>query len=437
MRRAVVGVCCCLGAIACTARVPPAPTPTGAPAVAAPSASPPPAAVPVGVQQIQVAPQAASAARVIASPSPAALPLAVLAGRSGGDLRVALDLLLQENAFLAASSMDAAASARLDELIGSTSALDQNSLALAETVGAVRGQPTAEAVLDAWRGAMADLVAYAQGQQSSAIADLDRRRAALASELAAGDLSESVADDILRGRLQSQLALADSIVGRDPTLSAQRLRSLAAGSDDLGGRLAAALAAQVAELAPPSTEGGDVEVRVHLTLALQQHVYLTAAAIAAGADGRLPEQQVYVAAADQDAADLGGQLGSVYGADLGTAVADRLGRETAAFVSAASGGDRQQSASDIDRARADLDQLLSTVNQMLPPGLLIQQLRASDQPLLTAADAFVARDFTTAFARVREAARQAQKPADTLAVSIVDRYPGRYLVLPTPSPAGR
>ena len=69
---------------------------------------------------------------------------------------------------------------------------------------------------------------------------------------------------------------------------------------------------------------------------------------------------------------------------------------------------------------------------MLPPGLLVQQLRASDQALLSAADAFAARDFLSGYARLRESARQSQKPADTLALSIIDRFPGRYLVLPSP-----
>jgi hypothetical protein len=37
-------------------------------------------------------------------------------------------------------------------------------------------------------------------------------------------------------------------------------------------------------------------------------------------------------------------------------------------------------------------------------------------------------------ARLHEAARQSQKPAATLALAIVDRYPGRYLLFPSPSP---
>jgi hypothetical protein len=64
--------------------------------------------------------------------------------------------------------------------------------------------------------------------------------------------------------------------------------------------------------------------------------------------------------------------------------------------------------------------------------------RGSDQALLTSADAFASRDLVSAFARVHEAVRQVQKPAWTLALAIVDRYPARYLDLPTPTPqAGR
>ena len=91
-------------------------------------------------------------------------------------------------------------------------------------------------------------------------------------------------------------------------------------------------------------------------------------------------------------------------------------------------------ATNLDRLRGELDGLLSGANPLLPKGLLTQQLRASDQPLLSAADAFAARDFLNAYSRLRDAARQSQKPAESIALSIIDRFPGRYLVLPTPVP---
>src|SRR5437879_1097941 len=46
--------------------------------------------------------------RPAASPSAIALPLSVLVGRGGGDLRVGLDLVLEEQTFLSAAVVEAA-----------------------------------------------------------------------------------------------------------------------------------------------------------------------------------------------------------------------------------------------------------------------------------------------------------------------------------------
>jgi hypothetical protein len=100
-------------------------------------------------------------------------------------------------------------------------------------------------------------------------------------------------------------------------------------------------------------------------------------------------------------------------------------------VAAAAGGDRAQTAAALEQRRTALDRSLTAANPLLPPNLLAQQMRASDQALLTAADAFVAGDSAMGLARAREAARASQKAADTLALSIVDRFPGKYLRLST------
>jgi hypothetical protein len=374
------------------------------------------------------------AARPLASPSPAALPLSVVAGRSGADVRVALDLLLQEQVYLSALAMDAATSARLDELNGVSSTLDQNSITFAQLLGAVKDQAAAQTLLEAWRGLVADLIGYAQGQQTSATADLDQRRQIIAGQLSVGGLSQTRADDLLRARIASLLGLADAIVAHDAGLSSQRLRTTVAASDDLARPLAAAIAQHLPERAPPPTDGPDIDVRIALTRGFQAHTYLTGAATDAAADGRSGDVDALVTAANTNAAALGSQLADVYGADVGDGLAERLRTQTASLVSSAAGGDRHQTAADLDRVRGELDGLLSGANALLPPGLLKQQLRASDQPLLTASDSFAARDYVTSFVRLREAARQSQKVADSLAQTIVDRYPGRYFVLATPTP---
>jgi len=373
--------------------------------------------------------------RALASPRPVGLPLSVLAGRSGADVRVALDRLLQEQIFLVALGMDAASNARLDELLGVSSALDQNSIVLAEVLWAVKGQPAAESFLGAWRGQNADLIQYAQGQTSSSSIDLGRRGSAIAEQLTLGDFSAALVEDLLRARNQAQLGLADATLSHNPVEVNRRVRQVATGSDDIGRPLAAAIAAQAPNLAPVSTAGPDVDVRLQLNRLLVAHIYLTGAAVEAATDGRGLDAQARVDAASASADELGQQLTDVWGVQLGNGLADRLRAETGALVALASGGNRSQVAADLDRLRGEIDALLSGANPLLPKGMLSQQLRPIDQAVLAASDAFAARDFATAYARLREAARQTQKPADSLALSIVDRFPGRYLLLlPTPTP---
>ncbi|HEY2595115.1 MAG TPA: hypothetical protein VGK33_14575, partial [Chloroflexota bacterium] len=352
--------------------------------------------------------------------------------------RSALDTSLQENAYLTAATVEAANTARLDEMIGASTMLDESTLNIAEIVGNIKGQPAAQVFADAWRAQTTDLITYSQSvsqsPSSTPPADLDRQSGLIAAQLAVGDFSQQAAETVLRQRTQQELAVADSLASHDANQTAARLATLVSSSGDLSQPLAAGLASQEPTLAPAATDGADVDVRLQLESELLGHVYYTGAAIDAAADNRAGDAQAYSSAAGYAADDLASQLGDMYGADVGNGVADRLRGQTEAMLSAASGGDRHQASENVDTLRGQIDGLLSGANQLLAPGLLTQQLRASDQPMLTAADAFQARDYATAYARLHEAAHQSQKPAETLATTIVDRYPGRYLVLPLTPP---
>ncbi|MBV9601588.1 MAG: hypothetical protein JOZ87_32670 [Chloroflexi bacterium] len=428
MRRALVTLAACVLTAACSSPAPREPTPRS---VAAPVPTQTPAAV--QVQAAAPQPLPSTVVRAVASPSPASMPLSVLAGRSGADLRVSLDQALEENAYLTAAVMQAASNARLDELIGASTMLDQSTLNVAEIVGNVKGANSAQVLADAWRAQTTDLIVYSQAQRSAPPTDLDQQRTVLAAQLAMGDFSEEAAETILQRRTQQELAVADSLASHDTAQATQRLATLVEGNADLSQPLAAAMASQLPDLLPPATTGADIDVRLRLGGSLLQHLYLSGDAIDAAADNRAADAQAYAAAAGVVSDDLGNQLASMYTPDVGQGVADRLRVQTEALVSAASGGDRHQASADIDRTRGEIDSLLSGANPLLAPGLLSQELRASEQPMLTSADAFESRDFATAYARLHEAARQSQKSAETLELAIVDRYPGRYLVLPTPA----
>jgi hypothetical protein len=357
------------------------------------------------------------------------LPLSIVAGRSGADVRITLDRLLLEQEFLTMAAMDAAANARLDELIGASSALDQSSVSLAEVVGAINGQPAAVALLEALRGETADLVGAAGGWTPAAAADLERRRAAVASQLATDDLSADTATGLLVTRDQTLLSVSASLANQDRAAAIQELESALAANDNLALPLSAALATRASELTTRTVEGRDVDLRRSINQALQERLWWATLAVTASADGRAPGAQLPLARSDDAANSLGAIVAGVWTTELGDEVAEGLRSESATLNGIAAGGDRRQLATQLDRLRSDLDSHLAATDELLPPGLLGQQLRASDQPQLTAVDGFIARDYTAAFSRALEAGRQAQKPADTLAMSIVDRFPGRYLVL--------
>ena len=419
---------------ACGAPAPSTPTPVDVSTVRVATPTPVPVAAVVPPSAAQpIGPIPTLRPNALASPVP--LPLSVVAGRSGADVRVALDSLLQEQVYLVAAAMDASSNGRLDELIGASSALDQNSLVLAQLVGAVKGQSTAQALADALRAETADLVHLARAQTDSGVsADLDRQNSAIAAQLALDPFTPSAAEDLLRRRVEAFRALADALARRDPVDAAARVQAAALASDGLGRPLAAAISATVPAQAPAPSEGLDVDVRLALARDLLAHVYVVGAAAAAAGDGRAADLLAQSSVSDRTIEDLSKQLAAEWSGDIASGVADRLRAESAALVSIASGGDRATAAATVDRVRSELDSALAAANPLLPPGLLAQQLRASDQPLLIAADGFAARDYLNGYARLREAARQTIKPATTLALSMIDSHPARYLALPTPSP---
>jgi hypothetical protein len=420
--------------VGCSAPAPAAPTSVPEqPAVQSTAVSVVAVAPPTFEAPLPVLPVPTLRPDTVASPVP--LPLSVVAGHSGADVRATFDFLLQEQVFLLASAMDASNSARLDELIGTTSALDQNSLAIAQLIGAARGQTAAQALADAWRAQTTDLVQLGNlSADQLSTADLDKHDQSIAAQLALGDLAPSTVEDLLRQRNQAVRDVAAAIVRHDPSDTTARVQAAVQSSDDLGRPVAVAISATLPGQVPGPTDGLDVDLRLTLARVFQTHVYLAGAALEAANDGRNADLQAQLAAEDANAAALSQQLAAAWSPDIASGIADRLRGETRTLVSIASGGNRRAAATTLDRLRGEMDSSLSSANPLLPPALLGQQLRASDQPLLTAADGFVARDFVGAFTRLREAARQTQKPAATLALSIVDRYPARYLVLPTPVP---
>ena len=383
----------------------------------------------------------------VVAPSPVAtrstgnvvpLSLGVQVGRSGSDLRVALLLMLQDDAYLGMAALQAAGNARLEELIAANASLDQNATSLSQIVTAVNGQPAGQQVLDNWRAANSDLVHYAQGgqsQQDSARHDLEARRSSIANSLAVGEFTSDEANNVLNIRFQQQLSLADAVTSRDAQHVLQTARDTSASGDDFSRAWAAAIAAQQPDQVPTPTEGADVDVRANFARLYEERVYLLADAEAAAADRREADTRSAAQAVSTNGSDIAALISSAYGSDAANAYSQSLQTEANALESAAGGGNRDQAATDLDRVRGELDTLVATQNAIMPRGLLADEFRSVDQSLLAASDAFTAHDFTSAYEDVHGAAKASQRAADSLSQGIVDRFPIRFMV-GTPTAGG-
>ncbi|HEY3059295.1 MAG TPA: hypothetical protein VGL99_10010 [Chloroflexota bacterium] len=353
-----------------------------------------------GTPEVQAvrSPAPAVFVRPIASPSPIALPLSVLVGYSGSDLRVGLDLALEENLYLTAAAIAAAAAQRTDELAGLSRTLDQTSSTIAAIVGAVRGSQAQQTLLDGLRAQIATVLSAARGE--GATFDVD------------------TTDPVLRAR---GVALRMLVLNATP-IDLATLRNTLAGMDDVARPLAADLAERAAAQLAGPTDEPETQLRLAVDRHVQEHVLLLGLALHPGGPTNAD-------APNAPLDELAQQLAPIYGEPMARGLASVLHEHTTALLST----NRPLAPVALDQARADLDALLATANPLLPKGIISAQLRAADQELLAAADSFVARDWGSAYSHIHQAARLSQRVGDAIALATTDRYPGRFLATPTPA----
>jgi hypothetical protein len=334
----------------------------------------------------------------------------VLVGRSGSDVRVGLDLVLEEGVYLHVAALDAAAADRRDERAAIARTLDQNSSTLAAVVGAVRGRQTQQDLLDLLRARTVNLLASGQG------------------DVATANSSAPQLNPILDQRLRAHTAIAEAAKAQDVPRELTAIRQAAEQADVLAKPLAAALAAEVPAEAPGPTDNAEVQLRLALDRRLQERVYLLGRAISAQAGTRDAEQQAAAQAADNTVMEFGQQLAGIYGDPTTSDLVNTLRERNTALLSLAS--ERDSALGSLDRTRTALDGQLATAKQLLPRGMLLAVLRSEDQELVGAVDAAAAHDWAAAYGHLHQAARLSQRFGDAVAQATVDRYPGRYLAQP-------
>ena len=168
------------------------------------------------------------------------------------DLRVGLNMLLEEHIYLASAATGAALGGRSAEFGAAAQALDSNSVALSQAIGSVYGGDAGTAFLALWRRHIGFVVDYTTGlagkdkmKQDKAVQDLLGYATDFGAFLhsACPGLPTSVVADLVRGHITTLKTVIDAQAANDPKLFVN-IRAAAAHMQMIADPLAAAIAKQ-------------------------------------------------------------------------------------------------------------------------------------------------------------------------------------------------
>jgi hypothetical protein len=174
------------------------------------------------------------------------------------------------------------------------------------------------------------------------------------------------------------------------------------------------------------------ELRASLNRLLQEHVYLAGAATGAALAGRDAEFKAAASALDDNGVDLSRMIGSVYGADAGSAFL-ALWRRHIGFavdytVGVATGN--KSKADDAVNALVgyaqDFAAFLSSANPNLPKDAVASLVKTHVVTLKDVVDAQAAKDPARTFMALRSAAGHMSMIADPLAAAIARQFPDKF-----------
>ncbi len=325
-------------------------------------------AVPVDSSGDPFADLQGAADHVVKSAGTLAGGIAAAAGLEGetdspaAQLQTTLTALLQEHVYLAGITLDTGAGFGFDsgEFELAAAQLDENSVALADTVGSVAGEEKRDAFLELWRQHIGFFVEYTQGaaagdaeQQQSALDSLEGYRGdagAFFEEITGGALPAAAVSESLAGHVDTVIAAIDAVAAGDTGVF-DRLKE-AADHVNMAAKTLAGGIAQAAELE------GDVQspaAGLHADLAglLQEHVYLAGLAVkTAYAAG--PDSEAFTASTetlDTNSQELSAAVASIAGEEKGDAFLELWRQHIGFFVDfavASAGGDDEAKATAIE-----------------------------------------------------------------------------------------
>ncbi|MBT2582801.1 copper amine oxidase [Planococcus sp. ISL-109] len=369
------------------------------------------------------------------------------------ELRIALDTLLTEHAFLAVETMQKGIDGA-EDFDQASSALIANAEDLKAAVASVYGEEGAAQFDEIWQSHIGYFVDYVvatgagdEDGRAKAVADLEEYKTEQAQFFDAATesrLPEAAVKEGLDAHVDQLITAFDAYAEGDfETAYASERESIHHMS-----MFAETLSIAITDQFPDQFDNTNpdtaaVDLRAGLNMIFTEHAGLAAMAMQDGVDGAESFDQA-AGALLANADDLSAAVGSVYGDEAGEQFSEIWGSHIGYFVdyvTATASGDeagQEQAKADLDGYIVEQATLLDAATEgRVPADALEEGLTAHVDQLLTAFDSYVAGDYETAYASIREAYAHMTMPAAGLSAAITDQFPEEFgeAAMPSEMPA--
>ncbi len=357
------------------------------------------------------------------------------------DLRLTLDRLLSEHAFLTVQALEAGVTDD-DQFAAAAGALEANTSELEDAIAGIYDEDAGRRFGDLWRAHIGYVVDYTRARQSGdqdaeqgAIDGLDAYQEEFVSFLAGANphLSEETLHHLLEDHLGQLQQVGNLQAGNYDQVYALA-RETYGHMFVLGDGLAAAIAEQFPDTFPGSDVafGPAVDMQIVLDRLLGEHAFF-AVEVMRLADADPEHQRAASEALASNGESLGAAITDIYGDEAGRRFADIWEQHNGYYVDYVRARLAGEEA-DADSARTGLEgftdratDFFLSANDLLDADAVRSGLAMHTDHLLQQVDAHGAGDFVAAFAIGRDAHEHMGAVSDLLATGIAYQFPERFL----------
>jgi hypothetical protein len=355
-------------------------------------------------------------------------------------LRIALDRLLGEHAFLLIATMRGGIE-NDEEFDAAAASLEANTIGIVSQIEEIYGRDAADAVGEQWRNHAAYLVDYTRAvaagdtdAQAVAREQLDRYVADF-SDLLAGAIPE-LPPDVVEGLISEHVEQLDQVAAISSSAYQEAyaaIRHTYAHMYTIGDGLAAAIIDQFPDRFPGGGVAFSPSVNLRITLdrVLGEHAFLAALAMRTALSDA-PDRVAAADALEENTVTLTAQIDAIYGHEAASAFREDWEQHTAsylAYVDAVADDDAAGQVEAINALtvyRTTFAAFLSGANPYLSKPQLEKLLKEHTDHLLQQVKIQNEGRTADAYAAVRAAYAHTEELSSALAAAIADQFPNMF-----------